>query len=107
MHRAPWTKTSSSRSHPSWKARIWSTDSSRGSTTRETPRPAAKRAASGLEMVIWVEAWSSSSGQTRAARSATAGSCTMSASTPLAPTRRRISSTSGSSASNTNVFSVR
>ena len=64
-------------------------------------------AAAGADViVICVDACSSSSGQTRRASSATAGSCTMIASTPAAATPRTTRSTLGSSGSNTSVFSV-
>jgi hypothetical protein len=83
------------------------TDSSRGTTTRVTPRPAAKRAPSALDTVICVDPCTSSAGHTARASSATAGSCTITASTPAAATWRSTRSMAGSSGSNTSVLSVR
>ncbi|MEZ4430934.1 MAG: hypothetical protein R3F65_00870 [bacterium] len=51
-------------------------------------------------------AWISSAGHTARAINATAGSCTMIASTPAAATSRINDSTTGSSGSKTSVFSV-
>jgi hypothetical protein len=73
---------------------------------RAMPSERSSSAASGLEAVICVDAWTSSPGQIVRASIATAGSCTMMASTPAAATRRISSSTIGSSGSNTSVLSV-
>ncbi len=106
MQRAPWMKTSSSMSVCPASRRISVTESSRGTTTRVTPRPRAKRMPSALEMVICVEACSSSWGQRARASRAMAGSWMMRASTPDSATRRRMRSTTGSSGSKTSVLSV-
>jgi hypothetical protein len=87
---------------------ISATLNSRGTTTRLHPSFAATCAASADVIVICVDAWisKSKSGHTARANSATAGSCTMIASTPAAATPRKIRSTVGNSGSNTSVLSV-
>jgi hypothetical protein len=84
-----------------------SSESSRGTTTRVSPSGRSSSAASGLVAVIWVEPWSSSAGHTRCAMRATAGSCTMMASTPAAAAARTTRSTAVSSGSKMSVFMVR
>jgi len=62
MHRAPWTKASSSTSVPARMAAISFKDSSRASTTRAMPSSSASRTPAGEWRLIWVEAWRGSSG---------------------------------------------
>jgi hypothetical protein len=100
-------KTSSSIGLAAAKAATSSIDSSRGATMRVTPRRAATAAAAGADSVIWVEAWSASAGHTARAIAATAGSCTISASTPAAAAARTTRSTAVSSGSKMSVFMVR
>ena len=107
MHSAPWMKTSSSMSVWEASRRISAVDSSRGTTTRVTPRPRAKRMPSALETVIWVEACSSNWGQRARASRVTAGSWTMRASTPASATPRSSRSTTDNSGSKMSVLSVR
>jgi hypothetical protein len=106
-HSAPCTNTSSSAAVSRRSRSISLSESSRGRTMRLAPRPSANRMPSALEMVIWVLAWISRAGQMARASSATAGSCTMSASTPAAATSRRMASTAASSVSNTSTLRVR
>lgn len=103
---APCTKTSSSRSVSLASAPISSTESSRGTTKRVAPSPFANAAPPALVIVICVLACTSSAGQSVRASSATAGSCTMIASTPASATPRTMRATSASSGSNTSVLSV-
>ena len=86
--------------------RISSMDSSRGRTTRVTPSDFAIAAASADETVIWVEAWSGSSGQTSCARRAMPRSWTRIASAPARAMSARAASATGSSRSNTKVLNV-
>ena len=105
-HSAPCTNTSSSASVPAAKRSISATDSSRGTTMRVQPSAVANAAAAGSAMVICVLACSSSCGQIARASRQTAGSCTISASTPEAAMPRSACSSAGSSGSNTSVFIV-
>ncbi len=87
-HSAPWTNTSSGRLVPAAYARISSSDSSRGTTTRPRPELAQELGGERATRRHLRRACSSSAGHTARAIRATAGSWTMIASAPDAATRR-------------------
>ena len=107
MHSAPWTKASTSASQPRQISPISRPDSSRASTTRWMPREAATRAPPRVWRLIWVLAWSVTSGATSRARCHTPQSWISTASTPISLALRSASAAWGSSRSDTRVFSVR
>ena len=107
MHRAPWTKTSTSTGQFLQMAAVSPAEFSRASTMRSQPSAAISQAPPEVNTLIWVLAWRGRSGRDCRSRSKSPQSCTSTASTPRRQAWAAISTAFGSSRSVNRVLRVK